>query len=259
MKTFRLILAFLVLAGHRLPAQTDVAPLPALETVLQRATERALREDDNDVEFSRHYHYTRVRLTEYRNARGDLKKHEEKRSDEGTTPGAAPVVPAPVVAKPKPTEPAGPVSDTHSNIRGKALVVRDYSLPDLLGRFQFTLAGRETVNGRPSLVVDFRPADKRVPVRNFKDHFINKAAGRVWVDEADYALARAELRLTRRVNVVGGLVGAVWKFTYSFDRERTPEGLWFARHVDWHLEGREVFINRIVDYHEQKTGARKVL
>ena len=79
------------------------------------------------------------------------------------------------------------------------------------------------------------------------------------MDEADYAIAKANLHLTQQVNVLGGLVGAVWKFTYSFDRERTPEGFWYARHVDWHLEGREVVFHRIVDYHEQKFGAQKAL
>ena len=79
------------------------------------------------------------------------------------------------------------------------------------------------------------------------------------MDEADYAIAKADLHLTQQVNVLGGLVGAVWKFTYSFERDRTPEGFWFARHVDWHLEGREVFFHRIVDYHEQKIDEQKVL
>ena len=41
------------------------------------------------------------------------------------------------------------------------------------------------------------------------DEFINHAAGRVWVDEQDYAMVKADLHLTDRVNVFGGLVGAV--------------------------------------------------
>ena len=137
--------------------------------------------------------------------------------------------------------------------------MKDYSLSNLVSRFQFTLVGRENVNGRSALVLDFQPAGKKLPVNSYKDNFINKAAGRVWVDEADYAIAKADLHLTQPVSVLGGLVGSVWKFTYSFERDRTPEGLWFARHVDWHLEGREVVFHRIVDYHEQKIDEQKVL
>ena len=106
-------------------------------------------------------------------------------------------------------------------------------------------------------MLEFKPAKKNLPERNIKDRFINKAAGRVWVDEADYVIAKADVHLTESVNVVGGLVGAVWKFNYSFDRERTSDGLWFTRAVDWHLEGREVVFRRAIDYHEGKTGVRK--
>jgi hypothetical protein len=129
---------------------------------------------------------------------------------------------------------------------------------DLLKRFDFTLSGREVVNGRPALIVDFKPASRKPPEKSIKDRFINKAAGRVWVDEADYAMVKADLHLTEKVNVVGGLVGAVAKFTLSIQRERTPEGLWFIRKQNWHLEGREVFIRRQVDYHEEYKDVRKV-
>ena len=62
-----------------------------------------------------------------------------------------------------------------------------------------------------------------------------------------------------QVDVLGGLVGAVWKFTYAFTRVRTLEGYWFARNMDWHLEGREVVFNRIVDYHERKLNEQKIV
>jgi hypothetical protein len=115
------------------------------------------------------------------------------------------------------------------------------------------------LNGRPSLVVNFKPLNNHLPVNQFADNFINQAAGRVWIDEVDYAIAQAELHLTEQVNVLCGIVGAVWKFNYGFTRLRTPEGYWFARSMDWHLEGREVVINRIVDYHERKLDEQKIM
>jgi hypothetical protein len=65
------------------------------------------------------------------------------------------------------------------------------------------------------------------------------------------------VHLTEKVNVVGGLVGSIWKFDYGFDRVRTADGLWFTHGVDWHLEGREVIVRRTVDYHEGKSEVRK--
>ena len=243
-------IAVVIFAAVSLPAETP-APLPPLDTVMQRALTKAATEDDNDRQFNQLYGYTRVRVTDYLGANGKVKKREEKRTPEGLAKaGAAPPPPTPV-------EKDGPVSETHSNIHGKQLAVKDYSLTNLATRFKFTLVGRETVNGRPSLVVDFQPAAKKLPVNSYKDNFINKGEGRVWVDEQDYAIAKAQLHLSQPVGLLGGLAGAVNKFTYSFDRVRTPEGLWFSRRVDWHLEGREVVFHRIVEYHESKIDETK--
>ena len=238
------------------------SPLPSAETVVKRVVERSENENENDRAFSQRYSFTRTKVTEYRNSKGDLKKREEKKS--ANNPSASPLDcrPQPAESKPESSKDApgtGAVTETSSNIRGKAFEKRDFRLDDdLLGRFEFTLAGRETVNGRSMWILDFKPANKKLPERTIKDKFINKAAGRLWVDEVDYVLARADLHLTETVNVVGGLVGAVWKFFYSFSRERLPDGLWFTRDVDWHLEGRELIVRRSVDYHEKRTGVRKV-
>ena len=237
-------------------------PLPSVATVLKRVADQTEKESDNERAFNQRYGYTRTKVTEYRNAKGDLKKREEKKI--ANHPSAVPVAYRAQPAGPTPEpnlgeEKSEAVTDARSNVRGKAFEKKDFSInDDLLGRFEFDLAGRKTINGRPMLVLEFKPAKKNLPERNIKDRFINKTAGRVWVDEADYVIAKADVYLTETVNVVGGLVGAVWKFNYSFDRERTLEGLWFTRAVDWHLEGREVVLRRAIDYHEGKTGVRKL-
>ena len=236
-----------------------------MDFVLQQVVARAVsKEDTNDYLFDIHYQYTRTRTWDYRNGSGELKSHEEKSSLENKPQRMA--AKAAKAAKaagnpPPPPPPTGkiePVSETHSNIRGKALQVKEFSIPNLVKRFQFTLVGREMLNGRPTLVADFKPASDHLPVNSLADKFINKAAGRVWVDEEDYAIAQGQLHLTQQVNVFGGLVAAVWKFTYNFTRLRTPEGYWFARSLDWHLEGREAVFNRIVDYHERKLDEQKI-
>jgi hypothetical protein len=257
MKTAPLLLLLLLPLTHPVAAQTN-SPLPTMDTVLQRALERAAVEDENDRQFGLHYEYTLTRVTEFRNGKGALKSREEKRSQENKSGGVATNLQPVAVPEPKPPAKDEPLSESHSNVKGTVMRVKDYSLTNLVARFDFTLVGRETTNGRSLLVIDFKPANKKVPVNNFKDKFINKAAGRFWVDEQDCAIARADLHLTKKVSIFGGVVGSVWKFTYSFERERTAEGFWYARQVDWHLEGREVIFNRIVDYHEQKFDLHKV-
>src|SRR6266516_2280416 len=54
-------------------------PLPPVATVLDRVARQTERESDNDRSFNQRYGYTRTKVTEYRNAKGDLKKREEKK------------------------------------------------------------------------------------------------------------------------------------------------------------------------------------
>jgi hypothetical protein len=244
-----------------LSAQSASPPLPTLETMFELVLERAQREETDQSIFKQCYGYTRTRVTEYRNANGDLKKRKAKTKT--NDPTVVPIVyqsPPGVVYKAAPESGRSqPVSNTYTNGRGKAFEKSDFPLnDDLLKRFDFTLAGREVIHGRSALVVDFKPASRKPPERSIKDRFINKAAGRVWVDEGDYALVRANLHLSEKVNVIGGLVGAVTKFILSIERERTSEGLWFIRKQNWHLEGREVFVRRQVDYHEEYKDVQKV-
>jgi hypothetical protein len=270
MKTLISALAILLAMAILVLAQTDdvspaaAKPLPTVDFLLQQVVAHAVnQEDKNDNLFDMNYQYTRTRTWEYRNSEGELKSREEKRSVENKPQRMAVLIASFAAAnKPLPLPPAEknePLSETHSHLHGKALKVKDYSIPNIVKRFQFTLVGREMLNGRPSLVVDFKPLNDHLPVNQFGDNFINKAAGRVWIDEEDYAVAQGQLQLTQQVNVLCGVVGSVWKFNYQFTRQRTPEGFWFARSMDWHLEGREVVVNRIVDYHERKLDEQKII
>ena len=237
----------------------EAAPLPAVETVLKRVLEKVEKEEENERAFKQSYRYTRSKKTEFKNAKGDVKKSEARIKIND------PLKPKPIAVTSKPVEKRvpqkdGPVTETQTNVRGKAFEKSDFPLgDDLISRFDFTLLRREMVNGRPALVIDFAPVKKMVPEKSIKEKFLNKAAGRVWIDEQDSVPVKANLHLSAPVSVLGGLVGAVKKFTFSFNRKRTPEGLWFTLDSDWHLEGREVFIRRIVDYHEEITDVLHVM
>ena len=210
-------------------------PLPSIEFLLRQTIARAANmENKNDNLFDMNYQYNRVRTWEYRNGSGELKSHKEKHSIEN---------------KPLRLAANEPVSNKF----------KDYSIQNLAKRFQFTLAGRETLNGRPSLMIDFKPSSDHLPVNSFAENFINKTAGRIWVDEEDFAIAQAKLHLTEQVNVLGGIIGPISKFSFELTRLRTPEGYWFARNMDWHVEGREVVVNRIIDYHERQLNEQKIV
>jgi hypothetical protein len=226
-----------------------------LETVLERVVTQSEKEAENDRLFAQTYAYTRIKTTEEYGPSGKLKKRREKTSQNTPVP-----TPPPVDEQPDVENAAAPSApETSKSKTDRAFEKKDFILNrELLDRFDFTLVGRETINDRVCLALDFKPKSKDLPVRNLKDRFINKAAGRVWVDEREAFVARADIRLTERVSVIGGLVGAVSKFHYVFERNRTPEGLWFTRNVVWDLEGRQVFIPKVIHFEEKKLDLRRV-
>src|SRR5215831_8682900 len=150
MKASLLPFAILLALVQFTPAQNtnntfaDAKPLPTMDFVLQQVVNRAVTvEDKNDNLFDMNYKYTRTRVWEYRNSSGELKSREEKSSVENKPQRmAARAAKLAAENKPAPPPPAvkdGPVTETRSNIRGKALKVKDYSIPNLVKRFQFTV------------------------------------------------------------------------------------------------------------------------
>lgn len=228
----------------------DAAPLPPLETVLARAWARAQLEPENDRRFKASYHFTGDKITEYKNVRGNLQQRKTKTS-----------VNEPTATAPGPTPAAGadnPAIRTNLISADVARHKRELlSETNLLNRYNFRLHGREVIDGRSALVVDFTPVNRPLPASTLKDRFLNQAAGRVWLDEQEYTLVKADVHLTKRLNIIGGLIATVHKFELRFGRERTADGLWYTRKLTWHLEARELIVDRIIDCMETKTDVRK--
>lgn len=224
---------------------TNSPPLPTLEEILPRVLERSKLERQNDRDFDARFIFLRTRLTETRNGDGELKKREEKITT--NTPALKQLAASSTNAPGR-----------RAATRGRAYEKDEFDVNnDLIKRFVFTLVGREALNGRPTLLVDFVPAKGKLSERNVKEKFLNRTAGRVWLDEEEMAMVKVAIRLTDRVNVIGGLVGAVWKMNFGFERLRTDDGLWYTRDATWHLEGRELFSQRTIDFHEQRTDVRR--
>lgn len=241
------VLALGLMGGQSWATSPEAASLPPVETVVERALVRAQKETENDRAFKATYQYKRSKTTEYRNVRGHLTKRKAKtdvnepalRDNGESTTNAA----------------WGGTNVVSSDTR---VHKRDFlAHTNLVKRFTFELQGRELVQGRPALIVDFKPLNRKLPAADLKEKFLNHTAGRIWVDEVDYALVKAEARLLDEVNIVGGLIGTVHKFNFSFGRERTQDGLWYTRLLTWHLEMREVLVQKVIDCVETKSDVRK--
>jgi hypothetical protein len=238
----------------------EAQPMPPLDQLIDRMLDRAHLEVRNDHDFKQLYAYRLIRTKDEFDGKGTLRKRNHRNRTHEPDPNTEPTlllepdpVPDPDIIHEEIDE-AKAAAEMQS---GRAFDKSDFPISrDLVNRFALTIVGRDLSGERPMLIVDFQPASRKLPVRQFKDKFINRAAGRVWVDESDWAVARAELRLSEPVHVVGGLVGSVRRFRYSMVRERTPDGLWYPTNISWRLEGRQVLARKAIEYHERREDIR---
>ena len=114
---------------------------------------------------------------------------------------------------------------------------------DLISRYKFTLVREETLNGRHTYVLSFKPASANLPVREISDRFINNLCGTVWIDAEDHEIAKADLNLQSEVTLWGGILGALRRFDYKIERVRIDDGVWFNRRSRGEYVGRKFLDN----------------
>jgi hypothetical protein len=254
-----LVLGLLPLIGF----SSSESPLPKIEEVVKRALECGKLEEENDLKFKQQYYFVRSRKTEIRNADGDLKKSKTKISTNSPLAILAFMAAQNPATRPPTASPKQTVSSKTEKPEIPPEVAAKFDKKKfqfdqaLANRFDFKLVGREQTNGNSMLVVDFAPKKTKLPEKGLQDRVINRMAGRVWLDEREFAVQKCAVRLTESINIVGGIVGEAQKFFYAFERERTEDGLWYVRESKWHLEGRQVVVHREADYHETRTNVRK--
>ncbi len=238
--------------------------LPAVDDIIKNAVKRSEAEAQNDMDFKQKYYFVRSKLTEIRNGEGELKKSDSRISTNAPSKTVTARKPEAESDDPLVKTVRSPKDDQLASSGAKKVAARKFDKnqfefnDDLVGRYDFKMICREATNGYSLLVVDFAPKKKKLPESGIKDRVINRVAGRIWVDERDFAIKRCSLHLLESISIIGGLVGEAQQFDYSFDRERTEDGLWYVRDSKWFLEGREVIVHRKAEYHETRTDVRKV-
>ena len=115
----------------------------------------------------------------------------------------------------------------------------EYLNKELTARYTFKLVGREDVAGRPAYVLTFQPRNDKLPVKQITDRLLNRLGGKVWVDEGEFEVAKAEIDLLDEVTMWGGVLGAMKKFTFDIERTRVDD-VWFNRVSNFEMEGRKL-------------------
>lgn len=212
------------------PAATPETNRPPAREIVRRAVAAAEREQEREAEFEARYAYTKVTVLEKRDSDGDVKTREEK------------------------SQPHAPGLSAKAAPRKKGREVRFNE--DLSARFDYAWVGTETVEGRPAWVIDFTPKRDAAPAKTVRDKFINQCAGRLWIDQQEDVPRKVSLRLTGEVTKWGGVIGNLRRFSAVIEKSRVPEGYWYSRLTEWHLEGRQVLVSRSVEYREERREVR---
>src|SRR3954452_5958936 len=168
----RRAIAWIALTLIPLAGRAEDTPLPPVQTVLARVRESSRRELQNDRLFQSRYAFLRTKTSRELDSDGKVKKENTRRSRNRPGIVAARYVPP---GKSPATAPRSQPAQKPPNTQSDAFDKSEFALnDDLLNRFEFTIAGREQLHGRPSLQIQFKPANKKLPSRELKDRFINK-------------------------------------------------------------------------------------
>ena len=239
-----LLIAFLASAGLAFPAARPAA-LSADEIsvkVVERA-QRMLRDPDRP-----RYAYTKVSVREELDKKGKVKERHEKLIQFG--PRSARVarmkVNDQVVSEAEMTKreeqgesgvaPAGRSSSANRDDAWQKYLTRD-----LISKYDFTLLEPEPLQGRPAYVMAFRPKRGPLSEKQWSDRLLNRVAGKLWIDQADFEIAKADVSLQSEISVGLGLLGALKKFDFVLERVRLPEGVWLNRSSRADLVSRKLF------------------
>ncbi|HEY0456634.1 MAG TPA: hypothetical protein VGE41_09690 [Verrucomicrobiae bacterium] len=237
-------MALALLLGPKVLATPGAPPLPPSKAVLEKLIENAPRDSEHERAFREQYSYLRTRLFQELNGKGQVTKQNKSKVT--------------VIPPPK----ASATAQTHSSqtsTNQKNFKTDDFPIShELLDRFEFKVAGRENLNGRAALLLEFQPAHKKLPSHGLKEKFLNKIGGRVWIDEAESVLAKVDVHLVDTVSIAAGIAGAVKQFQFHFERSRTNEGIWYTKNIDWSVDAREFLAQKHFHSEERKENVTRV-
>jgi hypothetical protein len=112
----------------------------------------------------------------------------------------------------------------------------------ILDRFDFRSTGREDVEGRPAIVLDFVPQPGKRDVKG--DAALRNLVGRLWVDEAEREIVRAEIRNRGPIKLAWGLGATVSSLESRTDYRKVDGAAWLPVREETSASGRVLLLKR---------------
>jgi len=114
---------------------------------------------------------------------------------------------------------------------------------ELIARYTTESVGVQTLRGRPTYVLAFKPRPGKLPARRRLDRALNKSRGEIWIDQNTFEVARLTFELTERVRLWWGILGSVSNVTGRVERRPIAEDVWMPDEIDVYYEYRVLFSN----------------
>jgi hypothetical protein len=241
----RIILSSLLALGALLGA----APARAAEAltaadVVQKAVNRGQQDKHDQVP---DFIYRKLSVTEELDTAGKVKEHREKLFEITYRDGLSHSTLLEVNGHAPSESDLKQQTDNEMSVRqitGEAKAKGDnrenFLTAELAARFDFTLVGTTNINGRAAYQVVFQPKSPQMPVHRIMDRLLNQLSGTIWIDADEFEVARAEVSLRSEVNLLGGIIGSLKKLTFSLERTRVADGVWFSTLSNGDFLGRKL-------------------
>ena len=118
---------------------------------------------------------------------------------------------------------------------------------ELITLFEWTTGGHESVNGRPSTILNFRPK----PGATYEggnpktEKFVENVHGRAWVDDAEYVISRIEFESMRPIKSFGGVLWTLHSLRAREERRKLPEGVWIDSVGEYFIDATALVFKKI--------------
>jgi hypothetical protein len=123
------------------------------------------------------------------------------------------------------------------------------SLADVVATLRFSVAKREVLNGRDTILVNFEPRPGADP-QTRQGNIAKVLKGTIWVDEASREVVRAEAVAIDSVSFGAGFIARLNEGAHvSLTREQVDDGVWLPTGIRMKGNGRALLLRSLnIDY-----------
>ena len=120
------------------------------------------------------------------------------------------------------------------------------------------LIGTEIINGRPAYILQFL----HDPEKRFKEAMANEVLKhvliKIWIDQKEFQIAKAEVVLANPLYVIGGLAATVTTFKLTAYQKRLTPEIWTDHRVTTFIEGRVLWTPHTITFSSESSDFKPV-